>query len=136
MTARQKGRAHRFPGRYLAFTKHGYGNFSIWHKDADLWVIDLSNGALHSLTTANSDDVDSYHSWSGNSRWLVFSSRRDDGLYTRPYITHIDENGNESKPFMLPQRNPRRFYKDLMVSYNLPEFMEGPVRVSPHRIST
>ena len=43
-------------------------------------MLDLSTGAIDSLPEVNSPDVESYHSWSGNSRWFVFSSRRDDGL--------------------------------------------------------
>lgn len=134
------GKSVSFPrispdGRFLAFTLQEYGNFSIWHKDADLWVMNMSTGEIRPLDAANSEDVDSYHSWSGNSRWLVFSSRRIDGLYTRPFICHIDENGQASKPFLLPQRNPLEYYADQMVSYNLPELMEHKVTVSRHKIA-
>ena len=97
--------------------------------------MNMSTGEIRPLDAANSEDVDSYHSWSGNSRWLVFSSRRIDGLYTRPFICHIDENGQASKPFLLPQRNPLEYYADQMVSYNLPELMERKVTVSRHKIA-
>lgn len=134
------GKSVSFPrispdGRFLVFTLQEYGNFSIWHKDADLWLMNMSTGETRPLEAANSEDVDSYHSWSGNSRWLVFSSRRIDGLYTRPFICHIDENGQASKPFLLPQRNPLEYYADQMVSYNLPELMERKVTVSRHKIA-
>lgn len=134
------GKSVSFPrispdGRFLVFTLQEYGNFSIWHKDADLWLMNMSTGETRPLEAANSEDVDSYHSWSGNSRWLVFSSRRIDGLYTRPFICHIDENGQASKPFLLPQRNPLEYYADQMVSYNLPELMEHKVTVSRHKIA-
>ena len=138
--AETEGMSASFPrispdGRWLAFTRHGYGNFSIWHKDADIWMTDLQSGESGPAVAMNSDDVDSYHSWSGNSRWMVFSSRRDDGLYTRLYISHINSDGEASKAFMLPQRDPLNYYKKLMFSYNLPEFMCGKVATSPHRIS-
>jgi hypothetical protein len=55
----------------------------------------------------------------------VFSSRRDDGLYTRPYFCHVDTKGNVSKAFMLPQRNPRRFYLERFLSFNVPDFITG-----------
>lgn len=122
-------------GKHLVFTRHAYGNFSIWHKDADLWCIDLENGSLSSLSNANSNDTESYHSWSGNSRWMVFSSRRLDGLYTRLFLVHIDEDGVTSKPFLLPQRAPARYYSDLMYSYNIPEFVNGKVRLDKHRVA-
>ncbi|MDE6653996.1 MAG: hypothetical protein K2K37_06385 [Muribaculaceae bacterium] len=114
-------------GRWLVATLSDYGNFKIWHKDADLWICDLATGEWRPMEAANSADVDSYHSWSGNSRWMVLSSRRDDGLYTRPYITHIDENGRCTKAFMLPQQHPKKFYTDQEDSYNIPEFVSGPV---------
>lgn len=122
-------------GRHLVYTRHAYGNFSIWHKDADLWRIDLATGMSEPLVAANSDDTESYHSWSGNSRWLVFSSRRIDGLYTRPFIAYIDSAGKARKPFLLPQKDPVSFYRQLMFSYNIPEFMSAPVTITPHRLA-
>ena len=120
----------------MVFTLSGYGNFSIWHKDADLWAADLESGEIYPLDGLNSADVESYHSWSGDSKWLVFSSRRGDGLYTRPYIARIGSDGKPLKPFLLPQKNPLKFYSELMVSYNIPEFVSGKVKVGKHRISS
>jgi len=121
-------------GKYLAFTLHGYGNFSIWHKDADIRLIDLGTGELIDDMAMNSEDVESYHSWSSNGRWLIFSSRRDDGLYTKPYIVHISADGRASKPFLLPQKNPLKYYHDLLFSYNIPEMMSGEVTVKKSSI--
>ncbi|MEG1545122.1 MAG: hypothetical protein RR382_11475 [Tannerellaceae bacterium] len=130
--AAEGGKSASFPrvspdGRYLLYTLSGYGNFSIWHKDADLYLADLSNGVSTPMAAINSDDVESYHSWSSNSRWVVFSSRRLDGLYTRPFIAFVDADGNAGKPFLLPQSNPS-FYRSLMKSYNIPEFITGKVK--------
>ena len=116
-----------FDGRYLMYTLCDYGTFSIWHHESDLWLLDLQTGERRPLDEVNSSDTDSYHNWSSNSRWFVFSSRRDDGLFTRLYIAHIDENGVAGKPFMLPQRDPASYYSDLFFSYNVPEFISGPV---------
>lgn len=118
-----------YDGKFIVYTLSEYGNFSIWHHEADLWILDLETGQSRPLEKANSNDTESYHSWSSNSRWLLFSSRRDDGLYTRPYFTHIDENGQESKPFMLPQKHPLHYYNYLNRSYNVPEFVTGPVEL-------
>ena len=124
-------------GRFLVFTRHEFGTFSIWHSDADLWCVDLSDGRLFPLTAANSpESTDSYHSWSAESRWLVFSSRRADGLYTRPYFTYVSEDGTASKAFMLPQKNPRKYYRELMFSYNIPEFIDGKVKSDRHGIAS
>ena len=121
-------------GRFLCVTRHGYGNFSIWHKDADLYTINLNTKEAYPFKEANSDNVESYHSWSRNSKWMVFSSRRDDGLYTRPYICYIDDEGNAHKAFMLPQHNPKKYYQDLMLSYNIPEFITNKVVVNKNSI--
>lgn len=131
--AKSGGMSASFPrvspdGRYLLYTLSGYGNFSIWHKDADLYLADLSTGVSRPLTEVNSDDVDSYHSWSSNSRWFVFSSRRIDGLYTRPYIAYVGEDGKIGKPFLLPQKETD-FYQGFMKSFNIPEFITGKVKV-------
>ena len=69
-----------------------------------------------------------------NNRWLVFSSRRLDGLYTRPFFSYIDDKGTAHKPFLLPQRNPVKYYKDLLWTYNLPEFIQEKVQVDTHAV--
>lgn len=109
-------------GRYLLFTLAEYGNFSIWHNDADLYLLRLSDGVVRCVNELNSKRVESYHSWSSNGKWVVFSSRRDDGLYTRPYFAHF-ENGKFSKPFALPQVDAD-YTTRLMKSYNIPEFFK------------
>ena len=121
-------------GKQLVFTLSEYGNFSIWHKDADLYRIDLDSGVMHRMDEVNSDDVESYHSWSSNSRWLVFSCRRIYCLYTRRYHVHIDENGKTGKPFVLPQEDPD-FYSRFMFSYNIPEFVKGKVEAEVQTIA-
>ena len=117
-----------YDGRYLVYTVSEYGQFSIWHHEADLWMLDLLTGQTRLMAHGvNSPDTESFHNWSTNSRWMVFSSRRDDGLFTRPYFTHIDADGSETKPFMLPQKSPRQFYRERFLSYNVPDFITEPV---------
>lgn len=113
-------------GQRLVFTRAGYGNFSIWHRDADLYELNLNTKEVKPIDAINSDEVDSYHSWSSNGRWLIFSSRRMDGLYTRPFITHVDAEGNYTKPFPVPQADAH-YYDRLMKSYNVPEFIKGEI---------
>ena len=136
---KETGKSVSFPrvspdGKFLAFTLSGYGNFSIWHKEADLFLANLQDGTIAPLEGANSDNVESYHSWSSNSRWLVFSSRRIDGLYTHPHLIHIDAEGKAGKPFILPQKDAT-FYSSFMQSFNIPEFVKGPVEYSTHDIA-
>jgi len=117
-------------GRWLVFTMSKFGYFHIWHHDADLWVMDLTTGEAQPLTIVNSPDTESYHTWSSNGRWLVVSSRRDDGTFTRPFFAHMDKDGKWSKPFELPQANPD-YHRQFLRSFNIPEFMQGPVEIAP-----
>ena len=123
-----------FDGRFIIYTLLNYGNFGIWHKEADLYILDLEDLTTRELTEVNSPYADSYHSWSSNSRWIVFGSRRMDGLYTHPYIAAIDENGQAGKPFLLPQRNPK-IYLESLYSYNVTEFIDSPVRLNANRVA-
>ncbi len=120
-------------GKFLLYCQAPFGTFHIWHKDSDLYMMDLSTGEIRPLQNANSDDTESYHSWSSNSRWIVFSSRRDDGSYTRPYIAYISPDGKDTKAFVVPQESPD-YYNELMKSYNVPEFFNGFQGVSRSKI--
>lgn len=117
-------------GRYLLFTLGDYGVFHIWHSSSDLYMMDLKTGKTRCVTEVNSPDVDSYHSWSSNGKWIIFSSRRYDGNFTRPFIAHFNEDGTFDRPFELPQEDPR-YHQMFLRSYNIPEFMKGPVTISP-----
>ncbi len=124
-----------YDGRFLCYTLSDYGQFSIWHHEADLHLLDLSTGESRPMAGANSKDTESFHNWSSNSRWLVLSSRRDDGLFTRPYFSHVDAKGKVSKAFMLPQRNPRQFYRQRFLSFNAPDFIICPTHFDSHKAS-
>lgn len=122
-------------GKFLLCTTTDYGTFPIWHKDADLCMFDLATGERISTEKVNSPESDSYHSWSSNSKWVVFSSRRLDGLYTRPFIAHVGEDGVLSKPFLLPQQSTD-YYTFLTQSYNIPEFIKGRVKTNMYELAS
>lgn len=121
-------------GQFLLYTLAEYGGFSIWHKDADLYMLNIHTKESNPLSLANSNDVESYHSWSSNSKWIVFSSRRVNGLYTMPYFAYIHPNGQADKPILLPQKDPD-FYESFMKSYNIPEFIKGKVHLDSYKLS-
>lgn len=138
--AEAEGKSIAFPrpsydGRYIMYTLADYGLFPGWHHEADLWLLDLRTGETRPIDEVNSADSETFHNWSTNSRWFVFGSRRDDGLFTRPYIAHIDGNGNVGRPFMVPQKDPRHYYNDLFMSYNLPEFVTGPYTLDGRKVA-
>lgn len=122
-----------YDGKYIIFTLSEYGNFSIWHKEADLYLLNLETTQVRCIDEVNSNDTESYHSWGTESRWIVFSSRRIDGLHTRPYLAHIDDYGRFSKPILLPQKDPF-YYERLLQSYNIPEFIKGETDIPVKKI--
>ena len=113
-------------GRFILYTVADYGTFPIWHPEADLQMMNLQTGVIDSLSVVNSQKSDTYHSWSSNSRWFVFASKRDDGLYGKPYFCYVDKDGKAHKPFCLPQKHPS-FYDNNLKSFNAPELGKGKV---------
>lgn len=137
LDAAKNGKSVSFPrvspdGKQIVFTRHDYGCFPIWHKEADLYSLVPGDSVIHRMAL-NSDQTDSYHSWSENSRWLVFSSKRGDGLTARPYIACVDEQGNAHKPFVLPQQDPG-LYDRLIKSFNVPELSNAEVSFLPEEL--
>ena len=116
-----------YDGRYVMLTLADYGYFSIWHKESDLWLLEVESGRLFPLEGANSQDADSFHNWSAGSHWFVFTSRRENGLYSLLYLSCVDEEGRATKPFLLPQKNPQEYYMNSVYSYNTPDFTSRPV---------
>ncbi|MDE5881283.1 MAG: hypothetical protein K2H60_06090 [Muribaculaceae bacterium] len=116
-----------YDGKYILFTLSDYGYFSIWHKESDQWLLNTATGEARPAEEINSNDADSFHNWSDNSRWVVFTSRRNDGLYSNLYLTCIDDNGHFSKPFLLPQANPEEYYTQSLYSFNTPDFTKTKV---------
>ncbi len=114
-------------GRFLLFCTAKYGSFPVFRPESDLYLMDLRTGKYRK-PGINSDRADTFHSWSKNGRWFVFSSKRIDGLCARPYFCHVDENGEVSKPFVMPQKDPA-FYRTFLKTYNVPELVDGPVTV-------
>ena len=65
---------------------------------------------------------------------MVFSSKRLDGLFARPFFSYVDEQGQFHKPFALPQADPA-FYDTCLKTFNVPELVRGPVTVKPRDLA-
>ncbi len=115
--------------RYVVFTLHDYGSFSNWHKEADLYLLRLENGQVDSMTL-NSDEAETFHCWSSNGKWIVFSSKRDDGFHSRLYFAYFNGADSIGKPFILPQKDPG-LHKQIPMSFNLPALMLGRSGAGP-----
>ncbi len=115
-------------GRYLLFCMSDYGPFPPYQVSSDLYLMDLKSGKYWRMT-CNSPQCECWHSWSRNSRWIVFSSKRDTGLLARAYFSYVDAEGRDHKPFVLPQKDPT-FYDTWLKTYNVPELISGPITIS------
>lgn len=122
-------------GRYLLFTRSDYGTFPIWHRESDLYMINMQTQEMSCLTEANSNRSDTYHSWSSNSKWIAFASKRGDGQYGRVYFAYVSQNGKVHKAFVLPQADPE--IDDLSFkSYNIPDLSATSVPFSTNEVKT
>jgi hypothetical protein len=115
-------------GRFLLFCMCEYGCFPVYQSSSDLYIMDLSTGEYRKVAV-NSKYSESWHSWSSNSRWIAFSSKRQDGLFTRTYLSYVDNDGKLYKPFVLPQRDPI-YYDSLLETYSVPELIRGKIRAA------
>lgn len=118
--ASDNGKSNYFPkyspdGKWIVFCKSD--NFMLLQPDSKLYIMQ-ADGTNARLMNCNMDNMNSWHSWSPNGHWLVFSSKQE-SLYTRLYLTHIDENGMDSPPVLLENLvfNER--------AANIPEFFPG-----------
>jgi hypothetical protein len=115
-------------GRFLLFCMCRYGCFPVYQPSSDLYLMDLSTGDYRKLSI-NSIYSESWHSWSSNSRWIAFSSKRKGGSLTRTYLSYVDETGQVHKPFILPQKNPT-YYDSLLETFSVPELIKGRIKVN------
>lgn len=132
--ASEQNKSASFPrispdGKLMVFTLQDYGTFPIWHQEADLYLLNLENGESGKMSL-NSDKTESYHTWSSNGKWLVFSSKRMDGRSARPFFAYIGSFDRIDKPFVLPQEDPTR-YNRMLESFNIPEFVNGKIKLKP-----
>ncbi len=134
-------------GRYLLFAEGQYGCFHIRHNDGDIVCLQLddADATLRAqigeetpsdidLSKLNSQGLpDSYPTWSSNGYWIMCASRRDDGNFCRVYFSYFN-HGKAEKAFLLPQKDPE-LHVSLLKSYNRPEFMVEPVKISVNEFS-
>jgi hypothetical protein len=120
-------------GRFMVTCMSDYSTFPSFQPSADLYLTDLGSGQTHRMD-CNSHRSESWHSWSSNSRWLAFSSKRADGQFIRVYFAYVDEDGRARKAFVLPQQSPT-FYDSFIRLNQLPELVTGPVETGGDTIA-
>jgi len=120
-------------GKHILFCMSEYTYFPLYMPDSDLYMLDTETLEFHKPEKINSNRAESYHCFSSNGRWVVFSSKRQDGQSTHPYFSYFDSKGNFSKPFLLPQKDPE-YHQSRIIVYNIPEFVKGPVKIPPQKL--
>ncbi len=116
-----------YDGRWMMYNVTSRSNFPVFQPDADLWLMDLKTGETRPLKEVNSHQSESYHNWSSDSHWFVFASKRENGMYAQLFFASVDDKGHVTKPFLLPQKNPQKFYREMFDSYNVPDFTKVKV---------
>ncbi len=144
LSSRDTGKSIAMPrcspdGRWVSFCLFDYGYFPTWHEESDLYVVDLheyerTGQAVCRRLEINSDQSESWHTWSSNSRWLVFSSKRLHGVFTRPWLSYVDASGTAHKPIVLPQRDSD-YYESCIFSFNTPELVTGLPQVTGENLA-
>lgn len=120
-------------GRHLLLTVTESGCFPLFRPDSDLYLLRLDTRKLEPLAI-NSPRAETWPGWSSNGRWLVFGSRRLDGVFARLLITHVDAAARCSKPLLLPQEDPA-YYDTCLDNFNVPELVRGPVTISEEELA-
>jgi len=121
-------------GQWLLFCMCDYSCFPVYQPSSDLYMIDLESERadgkfVYRKLDVNSEASESWHSWSSNSRWIAFSSKRMHGPFTRTYFSYVDVNGVASKPFVLPQKDPG-YYEGCLRTFSVPELVIEPIRTT------
>ncbi|OHB80178.1 MAG: hypothetical protein A2Z25_02350 [Planctomycetes bacterium RBG_16_55_9] len=143
LSAQQTGLSILLPrispdGRWLLFCMCDYGCFPVYQPSSDLYMMDLEAAEQtgeykYRRLDINSDKSESWHSWSSNGRWVVFSSKKDSGVFTRIYIAYVDKSGKVYKPIRLPQKDPA-YYESCLWTYSVPELVTEPVRLTKEKL--
>ncbi len=100
-------------GQWIVFTQAE--NYMLLMPDSELFIIPADGGDARRLA-ANTARMNSWHSFSSNGRWLVFSSKINTP-YTQLFLTHIDEQGNSSPAVVLDR------FTNSDRAANIPEFV-------------
>jgi len=114
------GMSNAFPkvspdGKWIVWTKCANG--LLLRPDGKLWIVPVGGGEAREMN-CNTTYMNSWHSFSPNGRWLVFSSKVNTP-YTQMFLTHIDEDGNDTPPILIPNSTAANR------AVNIPEFLNA-----------
>jgi len=115
------GMSNTFPkvspdGRWMVLVECRNGE--LMRPDSQLYIVPAAGGQARRMR-CNTPRMNSWHSFSPNGRWLVFSSKAR-SPYTQLYLTHIDRDGNDSPPILIENATAANR------AANIPEFVNIP----------
>ena len=119
--ASANGMSNSFPkvspdGKWVVFTRCANG--LLLRPDGELWIVPIEGGKARKMN-CNTSFMNSWHSFSPNGRWMVFSSKVNTP-YTQMFLTHLDEDGNDTPPVLIPNSTAANR------AVNIPEFLNAP----------
>jgi len=103
-------------GKWIVFCRAN--SYMLLQPDSELYIIPAAGGEARRMR-CNTSRMNSWHSWSPNGRWLVFSSKLN-GPYTQLFLTHVDEEGRSTPPVLLEHLTAADR------AANIPEFVAAP----------
>ena len=123
--ASDNGMSNSFPkyshdGKWIVYVQAKNG--LLLRPDSQLYIVPAEGGAARRMN-CNTERMNSWHTWSPNSRWLAFSSKQN-RPFTQLFLTHVDEDGNDTPPILVPHSTADNR------AVNLPEF----VNIDPDRL--
>jgi tetratricopeptide (TPR) repeat protein len=103
-------------GKWIVFVQAKNGQ--LMRPDGKLYMVPAEGGTAR-LMNCNTPLMNSWHSFSPNGRWMVFSSKSR-SYYTQMFLTHIDEQGNDTPPILIENSTAANR------AVNIPEFVNMP----------
>jgi len=119
--ASNNGMSNSFPkispdGRFIVYVQARNG--LLMRPDGQLYIVPTAGGRPRRMT-CNTPLMNSWHSFSPNGRWLVFSSKSR-SPYTQMFLTHIDQDGNDTPAILIENSTAANR------AVNIPEFVNIP----------
>jgi tetratricopeptide (TPR) repeat protein len=119
--ASQNGMSNNFAkvspdGRWIVFVQCRNG--LLIRPDSKLYIVPFQGGPARRMN-CNLSLMNSWHTFSPNGRWLAFSSKARTP-YTQLFLTHLDEDGNDSPPILIENTTAANR------AVNIPEFVNIP----------
>ena len=119
--ASHNGMSNSFPkispdGRWIVWVQ--CRNAELMRPDSQLYIVPAAGGVARRMR-CNTSLMNSWHSFSPNGHWLVFSSKSR-SPYTKLFLTHIDAQGNDSPAILIDNSTAANR------AVNIPEFVNIP----------